>query len=96
MAVYLDDTPASRCEDVEDCLEIEDMLITDSYLYGDNDNDDANLANRDAPPCEGGNVTNPSTPRPLFSGIPPPFNPIPPSNPLFASLTQPSWLLGRP
>jgi hypothetical protein len=42
------------------------------------------------------NVTNPSTSRPLFGGIPPPFNPIPPSNPLFASLTQPSWLLGRP
>src|SRR5580658_2755185 len=41
-------------------------------------------------------VTNPSTPRPLFGGIPPPFNPIPPSNPLFASSTQPSWLLGHP
>jgi hypothetical protein len=96
MAVYLDDTPASRCKDVEDCLEIEDMLVTNSYLYGDNDNNDANLVNWDTPPCEGGNVTNPSTSRPLFGRIPPPFNLIPPSNPLFTSSTQPSWLLGCP
>jgi hypothetical protein len=41
-------------------------------------------------------VTNPSTSRPLFGRIPPLFNLIPPSNPLFASSTQPLWLLGCP
>jgi hypothetical protein len=36
---------------------------------------------------------NPNTPRPLFGGIIPPFNLIPPSNPLSVSPTQPSQLL---
>jgi hypothetical protein len=44
----------------------------------------------------GDGVTNPSTSRPLFSRISPPFNLIPPSNPLFTSFTQPLWLLGCP
>jgi Integrase core domain len=52
--------------------------------------------NKLSPQSEKMTVTNPNTSRPLFGGIPPPFNPIPPSNPLFTSSTQPSWLLGQP
>jgi hypothetical protein len=58
LPIYFNDAPININEDLTECYEITNKLIMIPYLYGHNEDNDIEEANRDALPCGRDLVTN--------------------------------------
>jgi hypothetical protein len=58
LPIYFNDAPVNIDEDMTDCYTITNELVTIPYLYGHQDDDEAEEANQDALPCRRDLVTN--------------------------------------